>query len=162
PAIGRGDAMTTLVTGAGLVGTLVAERLATRGQQAILFDVAFSADNVEEHVGGLDVPLVRGDITEISELIGAINTHHVERIIPTASFLTSTVAVRPVAGVRTNLMGTLGVLEAARLAGLQRVVFCSANTVTMGKTWTDTSVPVSEDLAVHLVSEYPPTIYGTM
>jgi nucleoside-diphosphate-sugar epimerase len=154
--------MTTLVTGAGLVGSLVAERLARAGERAVLFDVAFSVENVTEHVGDLDVEPVRGDITELSELMGAIATHGVRRIIHTASFLTSTVNARPVAGVRTNLMGTLTVLEAARLAGLERVVFCSANTVTMGKSWTDTSVAVSEDLPVHLVTEYPPTIYGTM
>jgi nucleoside-diphosphate-sugar epimerase len=154
--------VTTLVTGAGLVGSLVAERIARGGGKAVLFDVAFSVDNINEHIAGLDVEMVRGDITEVSELIGTIGAHGITTIVHTAALLTSTVNARPMLGVRTNLMGTLNVLEAARLSGVERIVFCSAFSVTLGRSWAGADRAVTEDEAVHLVTEYPPTIYGTM
>ena len=125
----------------------------------MLYDVTFSTENLQDHFALSDVRLVRGDVTDIAELYDAVSTNGVDRIVHTASFLTSTVNQRPVAGVHVNLIGMLSVLETARLAGLKRVVFCSANTVAMGRAEIDQT---DEDFTLRSVSEYPPTIYGTM
>lgn len=152
--------MTTLITGAGLVGSLVARRIVESGGPApVLFDVAFSHENLRDHFDLDQVRMVRGDVTALSELFDAVQTYEVGRIVHTASFLTSTVNQRPVSGVHVNLGGMLTVLETARLTGLERVVFCSANTVTMGRVRADET---DEDFSLRSVSEYPPTIYGTM
>ena len=61
--------MTTLITGAGLVGSLVARRLVESGGPApVLFDVAFSNENLQDHFDLDAVHLLRGDVTEISEV----------------------------------------------------------------------------------------------
>ncbi len=158
--------MTILVTGAGMVGTATAARLVAAGEQVVLFDVAFSPDNLDQGVAaGIEsgeVVLRRGDITELAELLDAIRANRVSRIIHTASLLTSTVAQRPVKGVATNLVGTVSVLEAARLAGLDRVVFCSSASGSMGRVNPDLATAVPEDFSLRTVSEYPPSIYATL
>lgn len=155
--------MTTMITGAGLVGSLAAARLiADHGERPVLYDVAFSMDNVAERVPLDRVDLVRGDITDVPDLVRTIQTYGVDRIVHTAGFLTWMVRERPYAGVRVNLVGTLSVLEAARLTGVKRVVFCSSNTVYMGLKERPPSGLLTEDFKLRAVSEYPPSVYASM
>ena len=155
--------MTTLVTGAGMIGSLAAARiLAEQGEPPVLYDVAFSMQNLGERLDVNAVKMVKGDIADIGDLIHTIETHKIDRIIHTASFLTRDLIARPVAGVRVNLMGTLSVLEAARLTGVERVVFCSSTVVTMGRQVVAPDDDTVEDFAINVVSEYPPSLYASM
>lgn len=123
-----------LVTGgSGLVGAYVVAMLLERGERPILFDVAvnerlLTALGVEPQALGV----VRGDILDLPALIGAIRDHGVDRIIHLAALLGEEVQRRPYSGVRLNLMGTVNVLEAARLEGVARVIFPSSGTVYLG------------------------------
>ena len=155
--------MTTLITGAGMIGSLAAARIADeRGERPVLYDVAFSEPNLSERLDLASVELVKGDIGDIGDLLRAIESHGVERIIHTASLLTRDLIPRPVAGVRVNVMGTLNVLEAARMAGLARVVFCSSTVVTMGRRRVAPADDTIEDFNLNVVSEYPPSLYASM
>ena len=107
--------MSTLITGAGMVGSLVAAQLLEGGEEPVLFDIAFSTANLEERLGTNAVPMVRGDVTELSELLEAVERYKVDRIIHTAGLLSSAMNDRPMRGVHVNLMGTTAVLETARL-----------------------------------------------
>ena len=107
------------------------------------------------------MPRVVGDITEIADLIGAIDTHSVDRIIHTAGMLGAAVRARPLAGLKVNLLGTANVLEAARLTKQRRFVYCGSASVAMGQAMADTGdVPLVEDVATRLVSEAPLTVYA--
>jgi len=155
--------MTTLITGAGMIGSLAAARIADeRGDRPVLYDVAFSEPNLSERLDLDSVELVKGDIGDIGDLLRAIESHGVERIVHTASLLTRDLIPRPVAGVRVNVMGTLNVLEAARMAGLARVVFCSSTVVTMGRRNVAPADDTIEDFNLNVVSEYPPSLYASM
>ena len=155
--------MTTLITGAGMIGSLAAARIVDeRGERPVLYDVAFSEPNLSERLDLDSVELVKGDIGDIGDLLWAIESHGVERIIHTASLLTRDLIPRPVAGVRVNVMGTMNVLEAARMAGLARVVFCSSTVVTMGRRSVAPSDDTVEDFNLNVVSEYPPSLYASM
>ncbi|MYA13382.1 MAG: NAD-dependent epimerase/dehydratase family protein, partial [Acidimicrobiaceae bacterium] len=155
--------MTTLITGAGMIGSLAAARIAEeRDERPVLYDIAFSERNLSERLDPGSVELVKGDIGDIGDLLRAIESHGVERIIHTASLLTRDLIPRPVAGVRVNVMGTLNVLEAARMAGLARVVFCSSTVVTMGRRSVAPADDTIEDFNLNVVSEYPPSLYASM
>ena len=155
--------MTTLITGAGMIGSLAASRIAAeRGERPVLYDVAFSERNLAERLEDDSVDLVKGDIGDIGDLLRVIESHGVERVIHTASLLTRDLIPRPVAGVRVNVMGTLNVLEAARMAGLERVVFCSSTVVTMGRRAVVPADDTVEDFNLKVVSEYPPSLYASM
>lgn len=155
--------MTTLITGAGLVGSLAAVRLiAEHGERPVLYDVAFSMANLADRVPLDQVDLVAGDVNDVPDLVQALQKHGVDRIIHTAGLLTSTVRGRPYAGVRINLNGTLSTLEAARLAGVRRVVFCSSNTVYLGLRERPPDGKAHEDFSLRTVSEAPPSVYASM
>ena len=155
--------MTTLITGAGMIGSLAAARIADeRGERPVLYDVAFSEPNLSERLDLASVDLVKGDLGDIGDLLRAVESHGVERVIHTASLLTRDLIPRPVAGVRVNVMGTLNVLEAARMAGLARVVFCSSTVVTMGRRSVAPADDTIEDFNLNVVSEYPPSLYASM
>ena len=155
--------MTTLVTGAGMIGSLAAARIAAEhGERPVLYDIAFNERNLAERLEDGSVDLVKGDIGDIGDLLRTIESHGVERIIHTASLLTRDLIPRPVAGVRVNVMGTLNVLEAARMAGLDRVVFCGSTVVTMGRRAVAPTDDTVEDFNLRVVSEYPPSLYASM
>lgn len=154
--------MRTLITGAGMVGSQVAAHLVRAGDPPpVLYDLAFSRRNLEEVVDLEQVILVQGDVTEPAELFAAADAHEVTRIIHTAGLLTSAVNARFAAGVRVNLMGTVAVLEVARLLGMERVVFCSSGSAVIGKPLpSDRHVP--ENVELDCVAHHPPNPYSTM
>ncbi len=155
--------MATLITGGGLVGMTTAARLVReRGERPILYDIAFSAENLRDLLPAGGATLIQGDITDASELIRALQVHRIERIIHTAGLLTQTIRERPHAGARVNLMGTVTVFEAARLAGIPRVVFCSSNTVALGVQGAAPAQGLPEDFALRVVSEFPPSVYAAL
>jgi nucleoside-diphosphate-sugar epimerase len=144
-----------------MVGSLAARRLLRMGEQPVLFDVAFSTPNLAWVLPDGGVPMIRGDIREISELTAAIREHKVDRVIHTAALLTSAVAQRPLFGIQVNLMGTVNVLEAARQNGVERVSMAGANAVRLGLNGPDADPTLSENFRLHSVSERPTTIYAT-
>lgn len=123
-----------LVTGgSGLVGAYVVSMLLERGERPVMFDVAVNERLL--NAIGVDlksVAFVRGDILDLPGLISAVRDHKVDRIIHLAAFLGEEVQRRPYSGVRLNLLGTVNVLEAARLESVSRVIFPSSGTVFLG------------------------------
>ena len=63
--------MRILITGAGLIGTHAARELAERGDEVTFFDVAPRPDYIR-HVTGRDLPVIRGDIRDLAELVDAL------------------------------------------------------------------------------------------
>ncbi len=145
-----------LVTGgAGLVGAYVVGMLLERGERPVVFDVAVN-ERLLNAVGvdPASVETVRGDVLDLPQLVGAVRDHDVGQIIHLAAFLGEEVQRRPYTGVRLNLMGTVNVLEAARLEGVPRVTFPSSGTVYLGSLGEglrkiDETVPVN-----------PPSVYA--
>ena len=53
--------MTTLITGAGMIGSLAAARIvAERGERPVLYDIAFSERNLRERLDDGSVEFVKG------------------------------------------------------------------------------------------------------
>lgn len=123
-----------LVTGgSGLVGAYVVGMLLEKGERPVVYDVAVNERLF--HALGIDVKsfgFTRGDILDLPGVISAIREYEVDRIVHLAAFLGEEVQRRPYSGVRLNLMGTVNVLEAARLEKVPRVVFPSSGTVFLG------------------------------
>ena len=116
-----------LVTGgSGLVGANAVRMLLDKGERPVIFDVAFN-ERLLQAVGvdAKSVVMIRGDVADLPGLISAMRDHGINRVIHLAAFLGEEVQRRPYSGVRLNLMGTVNVLEAARLEGVKRVVLAS-------------------------------------
>jgi nucleoside-diphosphate-sugar epimerase len=155
--------MPTLITGAGIVGTAAAARLiAEYGDEPVLYDVAFREQNLRDSLDPRRVTLVQGDIGDREALQDVMRSRAVDGVIHTAGLLAQAVRQQPVEGARVNVLGSLAVLEAARLAGIRRVVFCGSIAIALRLRRGAHDNPLTEDFALHAESEYPVSMYSTM
>ncbi len=121
--------MTTLVIGAGLVGSQVARLLVEQGEKPVLMDFAAQTKSIGEIVALDHVTMIQGDILRPLSIVKAINDHSISGIVHTAAnpMLTLGAQTDPYAAINLNIMGTVNVLEAARVTGVKRVVVSSSN-----------------------------------
>lgn len=152
--------MTTLITGAGLIGTLTARHLAEQGEKVALFDVSPQREAIAETLRPHDVPVIAGDIASYPALAAAIEAHGVRRIVHTAAMLTAAIKSDPPRGLGVNILGTVNVLEAARKFALARVVLASSSTVSYAPFESNPGDAYPVDFRMHVISERPTTFYS--
>jgi UDP-glucose 4-epimerase len=117
-----------LITGgASLIGSHLADALLAAGAAGVrlLDNFALGTPDTIAHL--LDEPrvtLIRGDVLRLAELLEA--GQGTNGIFALAGFLTIPMLHNPNLGVQVNTVGLLNTLEAARFAGVARVVFASS------------------------------------
>ncbi len=153
--------MAILITGIGQVGAFVARELVARGETPVVYDVAPNLQYLKTIVDPDKIKLVRGDILDFPELIRLVMDENIDRVIHTAAFLTTGTYERPHLGIKINIEGTVNVLEAARIANMKRVVFCSTSTINMGLAATPQTEPMKEDFACNILTNRPLSPYTT-
>ena len=121
--------MTTLITGAGLVGTSFAQFAARRDIPLVFYDAQSQGDFLERKLPGADIEFVQGDILDLPALLHTMTKHRVDTVVHTAGLIGNKVAEAPYTGIRINVLGTINVLEAVRLAGARRLVHISSLSV---------------------------------
>lgn len=131
-----------LVTGgAGFIGSHIADAVLARGASVVALD-----DLSGGHAHNLDprVELIRADVCDARSVRAAVDG--VDVVFHQAAQINPVRAVEdPLSDCRTNVLGTLAVLEAARQARVRRVVLASTNL------YGDRPVPergISEETAV--------------
>src|SRR3954468_1156578 len=109
-----------LVTGgAGFIGSHVVDSLLASGHRPRIFDLVRSPYHLAS-----TVPAVRGDVRDLARVRRAMRG--CEAVIHLAAAAdVAEVAGRPAEAEERNARGTLNVLEAARRAGVTRVVYAS-------------------------------------
>ena len=117
--------MTTLITGAGLVGTSFAQNAVRRGEDVVFMDPAPRDDFIRAKLGNADFKLVRDDVRNLPGLVAAITDHAADTLLHTASLIGGRVADPIHDGYAVNIGGVLNVAEAAHLCGVKRVVHLS-------------------------------------
>jgi UDP-glucose 4-epimerase len=137
-----------LVTGgAGFVGATVVRRLVASGYRVRVLDNLSTGD--EAHLAGVDVELVKGDIRDVDALDGALVG--VDAIVHLAAAGSVVGSVQdPVGNFESNVLGTFRVLDAARRAGVQRIVQASTGGALIG----DANPPVNEQSLPKPLSPY--------
>ena len=120
--------MKVLITGGmGVIGFQVAEKFVQEGHRPILFARHRDESLIRNIRGELEIEL--GDILDLPRLLQVIKTHRVTHIVHAAAFVGAMSQANPALSVQVNVMGTVNVLEAARLLDVQRVVYTSAKGV---------------------------------
>ena len=119
--------MKVLVTGgAGYIGSHMVKALLRRGAEVVVFDNLSSGRR--EAVGGC--PLVVGDINSATDLQALFSQIRFDAVMHFASLIQVGESVQqPSLYYRTNVVGTLNLLEAMRQAGVQRFIFSSSAAV---------------------------------
>jgi UDP-glucose 4-epimerase len=128
-----------LVTGvAGFIGSSVALRLLTDGYEVVGLDNLSTGDR--RNLAGADFELVEGDIRDQAAVDRAIRRADVVCHLAAAVGNLRSIEA-PVEDSEINVIGTLQVLEAARAAGVRRIVYSSSAAI-FGE---PTRLPIDED-----------------
>lgn len=86
--------MTTLVIGAGLIGSQVARILVERGEKPVLMDVAAQTHAIGQIVDLDKVPPIQGDVLRPLSIVDALKSHGITRIAHTAAYPLLTVGAQ--------------------------------------------------------------------
>ena len=107
--------MTTVVTGAGLIGTAFAQNAIARGEKVVFVDPEPRADFLRGKLGDKGYALARYDVRDLPNLIATIREHKADTVVHTAGLIGNRVQQSLSAGFDINLGGTRNVAEAVRL-----------------------------------------------
>jgi nucleoside-diphosphate-sugar epimerase len=119
---GGGDEMSILVIGGtGFIGSRVTRRLAIRGEEVVCMDINPSGSSFADL--GDKVKVMRGDVTQFDDVMRVMVETQPTRVINLSYLLGSDHA--PHMAMRLNVLGMDNCFEAARLCGVQRVVYAS-------------------------------------
>src|SRR5262245_56999295 len=140
--------MKVLITGGmGVMGAETSRRFVAEGHRPVIYARHRDEWLVRDILDKVDVEL--GDVTDLPRLLDVIKRHGITHIVHAAAFVGAVSQANPALSIQVNVMGTVNVLEAARLFGVKRVVYTSAKGVygpVLGEYGSPTYKPMPEDL----------------
>ncbi len=143
--------MSFLITGGtGFLGAILARKLAEQEKKVTLFDLVPRCERIADLVDIVNI--VQGDLTVWPEIMNVIKDNNIRSIFHFGTLIPMKTEENPWACFQTNIVGTMHVLEAARLFQVDRVIFASTmSTYTLGTT----------ELVTDESLQRPITMYGT-
>jgi nucleoside-diphosphate-sugar epimerase len=117
--------MNILITGAGLIGSNAARHAVDGGHKVVLFDLSPNRDYIQKVVGKDKADIVAADMRDLPALLSALERFNVDTLVHTAGLIGARVQENSYTGATNNILGTINILEAARLRKLRRVVYVS-------------------------------------
>lgn len=146
-----GDGSVLVTGGLGYVGRYLVRALAEQGNRV----VSYNRDYAEGSPPGVE--LVQGELFDLPRMVDTLGRFEVERIIHTAAMSHPDLSIDlPITTFRANVEGTLHVFEAARMAGVKRVVNFSSECA-----YGHVEGPVREDSPLHPTTPYGVTKVST-
>jgi nucleoside-diphosphate-sugar epimerase len=138
-----------VIGGTGFIGLRVIRLLAARGEEIVCMDINPGATSFADL--GSQVKVVRGDVTQFDDVISAMGAAKPSRVINLSYYLGSEHA--PHVATKLNILGMDNCFEAARICGINRVVYASSLAVNgMQKHYGDRMV--TEEDAHHGTNQY--------
>jgi UDP-glucose 4-epimerase len=114
-----------LITGAGLVGVHTAAALAGAGHEPLLLDLRPDSRYVEA-IAGQALPVLTGDVLDGQFVREALLGHRAEAVVHTAGLIGRKCEQHPLLAFRVNGTAPVVLAEAARNAGIRRLVQISS------------------------------------
>jgi len=112
-----------VIGGTGFIGPRLIRRLVARGEDVVCMDVNPFAASLSDV--GLRAPVVRGDVTQFEDVMRTVLDVKPDRLINLAYGLGAGEG-NPHQVMRLDILGMDNCFEAARLAGVRRVVYASS------------------------------------
>ncbi|MEZ6142382.1 MAG: NAD(P)-dependent oxidoreductase [Zavarzinella sp.] len=153
--------MNVLITGGyGFIGAWIIKNLLAENARIWVFDLKEDPRRLQlimpaDQVG--QVQFIAGDVTRLDQLQQAISSNQITHLIHLAGLQVPTCRANPILGATVNVVGTLNVLEAVRLAGeqIQGLVYASTAAVFGPPERYPHGVSLADDVQL-----YPATHYG--
>lgn len=127
--------MRVLITGGyGFIGAWIIKNLLAQGDSVWVYDLKEDPRRLKPIMPEAEVKkvaYVQGDVTDLAALRAAIDKHGITHIIHLAGLQVPTCRANPILGAQVNVVGSLCVFEAVRLAGdkVKRLVYASTAAV---------------------------------
>jgi nucleoside-diphosphate-sugar epimerase len=141
-----------VIGGMGFIGSRIVRSLVELGEEVVVVGRQPSLHRLGEVAE--KVKVVQGDKTNIDQIFDWISTYKVSKIVDASSELEAESERIPYSATKINLIGTLNVFEAARIAGIKRIIWASSLAV-YGDKKRAGGVSQNEDALNH-----PVTVYG--
>ncbi len=111
-----------LITGAGgFIGYALTQELLRQGRRVVGFDLVKTDHQSERYQS------VTGDLADIHRLHGIFKQHQITSVVHCGAISGPMLALdNPYSILQINIMGTANMLEAARIHGVERFVYCSS------------------------------------
>ena len=140
-----------IIGGTGFLGAACVRKLIEMGKKVVCFDLYPDERKVDSLTNAI---VVKGDVTQIKEISSVIKKYGIKKIINLAYLLLKESEDNPQLALKVNIQGMNNVFEAARLAGIKRVVYPSSNAAYgLQSSFGEKKVKEEDNL-------FPTTIYG--
>ncbi|NLG32211.1 MAG: NAD(P)-dependent oxidoreductase [Syntrophomonadaceae bacterium] len=139
-----------VIGGTGFIGAIVCKQLVESDQKVICIDYNPFMDRIKSIRDKMTI--INANITQFEELLEIFMENKITAIIDFAYLLDTESTRKPHQALKINIMGTNNVFEAARLAGIKRVIWSSSVAIYGRK---DPSLSLTEDEPCQ-----PLTVYG--
>lgn len=129
--------MILITGGAGFIGSSLADKLLAQGKKVVIFDnfndnydPAIKKRNIRQALSYSNCSLCKGDIENIADLDKVFSKGNIETVV----HLAARAGVRsslnsPVNYVKTNILGTVNILEAMKSYGVKQLCMASSSSV---------------------------------
>ncbi len=142
--------MSVLITGGlGFLGSNLARKLVHENMKTVLFDIKSNYELVEDIKDSVEI--VKGDISDKNAVQKTIAEYKVKNIFHLGAILSAAAEADPMKSFGVNFMGTINVLEAARIFRINKVIYSSS----VAAYGSNLPQPVVEDICLK-----PRTVYG--
>ena len=139
--------MRVLITGGmGVIGAEASRKFVREGHRPVLYSRHRDESLISDILDKVDIEL--GSILDRARLAEVFKARGITHVVHTAAYISALSAKHPAESVEINVMGTINVLEAARAANVERVVYTSAKGVYgpfIGDYGAPTYKPITED-----------------
>ena len=144
--------MTVLVAGgSGFIGSHLVRKLVETGEKVVVFDLIPNLEVISDLINQVEV--VKGDATQMVDILHAIKQHDVKDIYHLIGLLGDVCQQKPLLALKVNVETTLNFLEATRLLNLGKIIFASSVAVYDP----NEPSPVGEDALTN-----PSSVYGAV
>jgi nucleoside-diphosphate-sugar epimerase len=135
--------------GSGFIGSHLVRKLIGMGERVVIFDQFPNIEAIDDIRD--KVKVVRGDATNIVDILHAVEENDVRDIYDLVALLADVSQEKPLLALKVNVESTLNFLEAARILKLGKVIFASSVAVYDPKE----QLPVAEGAPLR-----PASVYG--